>query len=540
MLDESNVEAVVDICRQLDGIPLAIELAAARVRGMAPAEIARRLSERFRLLTASRGALERHRTLFGAVSWSHDLLTDEERRVFRRLAVFPASFDLAAAEAVASHDTAPVDVVDSVLRLVDRSLVIYDPAADRYRLLETLRQYGADRLAEAGETDAIRDRHSEHYLTVASKDAAPSEDPRLTASDRLAAELDNLRAVADWLARQGRWGDVLGLGRRLFWLFWSRAPLEGYRWYRSAMDHYPRPDGQERIDALGELDLLRMVSGGSSEDGLAAAGIALAEATGRLDSPWALFARSSALYSVDPPNARRAAEAALGVADERGDQLAAVCAMGVLVGAPASIGESGQSAEVAHEALRRARLLSHPDPLAVAVVCAATSYLTNRVEPDFQAGLQILETNPVNIEAASPGNTLWLRRVWGLGYLGLGRSDIAVQYLSRSVRQAEQIGFFGVIEAAALELAVALAEAGQPTLAAQLDGYAHAHFTSPTMRYANHAWMQARLDGLKDALGATEWATAAEVGTRMDRRGFIRLLTEAEQTVDPLRGGPSA
>jgi predicted ATPase len=95
VLDDQNVDSVIEICGHLDGIPLAIELAAARVRGMSPAEIARRLGERFRLLAASRGSLERHRTLLGAVSWSHDLLSDQERAVFRRLGVFPASFDLA-------------------------------------------------------------------------------------------------------------------------------------------------------------------------------------------------------------------------------------------------------------------------------------------------------------------------------------------------------------------------------------------------------------------------------------------------------------
>ncbi len=158
-LDEGNIEAVVDICRHLDGIPLAIELAAARVRAMGPAEIASRLDERFRLLAGgSRRAQERHRTLLATVAWSHDLLTEPEKLVFRRLSVFPASFDLAAAEAVAADDE--VDVIECVLRLVDRSLVVYEPDANRYRLLETLRQFGADRLTDVGETEEIRQRHA--------------------------------------------------------------------------------------------------------------------------------------------------------------------------------------------------------------------------------------------------------------------------------------------------------------------------------------------------------------------------------------------
>ena len=167
-IDPENLAAVVEICRHLDGIPLAIELAAARSRSMAPTEIARRLDERFRLLSGgSRRAQERHRTLFATVSWSHDLLDDDDKTTFRRLSVFPASFDLDAAESVvgAPH----IDVVDSVLRLVDRSLVAYEPVADRYRLLETLRQYGADRLVEADEVTDTRARHAHHFLAVAER-----------------------------------------------------------------------------------------------------------------------------------------------------------------------------------------------------------------------------------------------------------------------------------------------------------------------------------------------------------------------------------
>ena len=166
---------------------------------MSPAEIARRLNDRFSLLAAGRRAHERHRTLQAAVAWSHDLLDDDERRVFRRLAVFPATFDLAAAEAIAGADT--TNPVDSLLHLVDRSLVVYDPADGRYRLLETLRQYAADRLADAAETSATRDRHAAHYTALAT--GRPDT--------LLDAELDNLRAVVARLDEQDRTRDILDL-----------------------------------------------------------------------------------------------------------------------------------------------------------------------------------------------------------------------------------------------------------------------------------------------------------------------------------------
>ncbi len=173
-LDDSNRAAVVEICRKLDGIPLAMELAAARVRAMTPNQIAGRLDERFRLLSGARRAQERHRTLQAAVSWSYDLLSAEEQRVFRRLSVFPSSFDLAAAEAVVGEPGA----LDEVLHLVDRSLVQHDPGTGRYRLLETLRQFGTDRAAEADEADAIRDRFIDHCCALVADVGPRYEDPR--------------------------------------------------------------------------------------------------------------------------------------------------------------------------------------------------------------------------------------------------------------------------------------------------------------------------------------------------------------------------
>jgi len=531
-LDESNVEAVVEICRQLDGIPLAIELAAARVRGMGPAEIARRLSERFRLLTAGRGALERHRTLLGAVSWSHDLLTDEERRVFRRLAVFPASFDLAAAEAVGGADD-PVDVVDCVLRLVDRSLVVYDPAADRYRLLETLRQYAADHLADAGEADLTRDHHADFYRTLASRSASEGEVPSAATITRLWTEVDNVRAVADWLEQQGRWGDALELCRHLFLFMVLHTPLDGLRLYHSAIEHLPDLHVQDRIDALGELDEFKVISGQPLEDVLVGTSIALADATGLRQSPSAWLARAIALIRTPGlEEARLAAEAALAAAEERGLQHAATSALGVLACVLARLGDLGRSDEVAAETMRRARLLAHPSPLSVAVNAAAACYLTYRDPPEFEAGLRVLEANPFRPESVSPGSTVVLHRMWGLAHLGLGRPDLAVAHLTTSLRVADQSGLRGLIDDGPIALAVALAETGRPRLAAQVDSYANTNFPRHAIQYASYVWLQARLAAAKDAVGVTEWTAAAEAGAHLDRRGFMRLLAVAEDSIE--------
>ncbi|MGB3827925.1 MAG: BTAD domain-containing putative transcriptional regulator [Ornithinimicrobium sp.] len=157
-------ESVVEICRRLDGVPLAIELAAARIRSHAPADIVAQLDRSLRLLTGGRRAsVERHRTLQATVRWSYDLLDDAERLVFRRLSVFVGPFDMRAAESVVADETLCVDDVTALVGdLVDRSMVGVESAGfgRRYRLLETIRQFGAESLAETGETEQIASRHA--------------------------------------------------------------------------------------------------------------------------------------------------------------------------------------------------------------------------------------------------------------------------------------------------------------------------------------------------------------------------------------------
>ena len=162
---------MAEICHRLDGIPLAIELAAARTRAMSVDQIAARLHDRFRLLGGGdRTALPRQQTLRALIDWSHDLLTAEERALFRRLAVFAGGFTLEAAEKVgADGDLDERDVLDLLTRLVEKSLVALDAGGERYRLLETVRQYAYEHLEQSGEIDAARTRHLLFYLDLAEK-----------------------------------------------------------------------------------------------------------------------------------------------------------------------------------------------------------------------------------------------------------------------------------------------------------------------------------------------------------------------------------
>ncbi len=173
-----NGAAVTEICRRLDGMPLAIELAAARVRALSLTEIVDSLHDRFRLLTGgSRTAVRRQQTLRASVDWSHALLTETERILFRRLSVFNGGFDLHAAQSVCGEvDIERYQVLDQLTLLVDKSLVVADEGSGRtrYRLLETVRQYALEKLGESGEADIVRSRHCEHYASIAALLDAPA------------------------------------------------------------------------------------------------------------------------------------------------------------------------------------------------------------------------------------------------------------------------------------------------------------------------------------------------------------------------------
>jgi len=208
--DDADAVVIAEICTRLDGIPLAIELAAARVRSMTPSDLLDRLRDRFRVLRGgAEGGVERHQTLRATVAWSYQLLTEVERVVFERISVFAGGFDLAAATAVcvgSGGDLDEVDIDDVLTSLVDKSMVMMDRSSrtTRYRQLETIRQYGEERLSDRGDAAVVRDLHFAHYLMVAEKAFAAWSGPGQIAVVHTAErEWDNLRAAFDWVRASG-------------------------------------------------------------------------------------------------------------------------------------------------------------------------------------------------------------------------------------------------------------------------------------------------------------------------------------------------
>ncbi|MBV9852517.1 MAG: tetratricopeptide repeat protein [Armatimonadetes bacterium] len=224
-LTAQNVSGVVQICRQLDGIPLAIELAAARVGVLPVDRLASRLSDSFRLLTrGSRTVLPRHQTLQATMDWSYALLTETERAVLCRLSVFAGGWTLEVAEQVCADDSVPPDeATEALFRLADKSLVVVEDDAEgggRCRLLETIRQYGGERLVALNEAPAMRRRHYDWALAWArDSDARLLSAEQAEALGRLQREQDNLRAALEWAATDGTPAEELRLASVL-WRFW--------------------------------------------------------------------------------------------------------------------------------------------------------------------------------------------------------------------------------------------------------------------------------------------------------------------------------
>jgi non-specific serine/threonine protein kinase len=263
-----NTAAVISICSRLDGIPLAIELAAPRLRSMALGELNQRLDQRFALLTdGSRAALPRHRTLRSVIDWSYDLLGDAERALFARASVFAGGWTLARAQAVCSGDVIEADsVMDLLTSLIDKSLVaiIERDGVTRYSMLETVRQYAVDRLRETGEQSQWQDRHLTSFLALAEKSLnVRDRDKGRHLIEEVANEHDNMRAALQWCTTTET-GDGLRLTASLFrfWTIRARHLKEARDWHARMLAAAPSHVApRERARVLVGAAILARIQG---------------------------------------------------------------------------------------------------------------------------------------------------------------------------------------------------------------------------------------------------------------------------------------
>ncbi len=257
-----NAASLASICYRLDGIPLAVELAAPRLRSMSVDELNQRLDQRFALLTdGSRAALPRHRTLRSTIDWSYDLLTEVEQAMLRRVSVFAGGWTLATAEHVCTADGIETsDTIGLLTSLADKNLVITEEheGVTRYRMLETIRQYALDRLRETGEEAQWRNRHFVCFLALAEESHEPLKGPQQGLwLDRIATEIDNFRAALKWATEQ-KLAEAFRMEPEIYGVRRAHVP-EAREWFSRLLDAIPRDqakrDRARGLSAVGQLAL---------------------------------------------------------------------------------------------------------------------------------------------------------------------------------------------------------------------------------------------------------------------------------------------
>jgi predicted ATPase/DNA-binding CsgD family transcriptional regulator len=509
LLSEAVARAIAQICCRLEGIPLAIELAAARVRALSVSQIAAHLDDLFRLLTeGSRTALPRHRTLQATIEWSYDLLSGPEQRLFERLAVFVAGFSLEAAEAVASDPAGPGaalagGVLDLLSRLVLKSLVaMREGEPVRYGMLDSVRQYAWKRLLASGELERIRERHLTHYLEVAER--AESE---LTGAEQvtwlrlLESEHDNLRAALLWSQESGAGQAGLRLATALA-AFWLRVGYlsEGSGWIERALAACEEA-GPLRAKALYQAGRLAQ-AGGDYEQALALTSQSLALSR-QLENKQGMARALGLMGRIthaqgDRDRARPLLEEGLTLARESGDERTIARTLLFLGDLCLRQGAHEQAATLLHEALGLYQGMG--DSWSVAWALGALGDLA-RLQGDHQ-------------------------RAVGLLQLSLA--------LYQELDSKSEMPY--TLEA----LAITAADQGQFRRAAHLWGAASG------LRDAVHAHLQPSyvseyaptLEKVRAALGKDAFAIAWAEGQAMTLAEALALATEDTPAAEPAEPGP--
>jgi len=452
-LTADNAAAVAELCRRLDGLPLAIELAAARVKLLAPAAIVARLDRRLELLTAgARNAPNRHQTLRAAVDWSYDLLSEPEQALLRRLAVFAGGWTLEAAEGVCAGDGIAVsEVLELLARLVDQSLVQADERADgvRYCLLETIRQYAELKLHELGEESAWRVRHLDWFVGLAEE-----AEPRLCGPDqgawldRLEAELDNIRAA----------------------LAVSRLVPEGYEGVRPEEQIHQTAEASLRLFAA----LLRfwLIRGHLGEGRQWLTGLLATTSTRSAARASAMCVGATlAFWQGDYPAAHTLGEESLALARDVGDVRAAILSQMMLTGALLRLGDLARAVETSDESLMLARQAESPLDLSYALYARVE---VARAAGDERAEAWVREGLALSRELGDVwGLCHWLLSAGQLAWLR-GNYDRAVALLCEDLALWEELGSRSGIAMALEALAWVTGAQGLTARAARLFGAAAA------------------------------------------------------------------
>ena len=421
-------ETVHELCRALDNLPLALELAAARTSVLSPRQILERISGRLDLLKGGRDADPRQQTLRATIEWSYELLSPDERRLFARLGAFGGGCTLETAEQVAEAD------LDTLQSLVDKSLVRH--TQDRFWMLETIREYAAERLQESGEADESRRRHAEHFLALAEEAEPHLPADRREWLDRLDREHDNLRTAFDQLEAFGETQPALRLAGALS-RFWSTRGhlVEGRRRLESALRADERPTAA-RAKALVKASMM----GGEKARVLAEEGLALNR---KLGEAWGIaqseLALAAAVAEDDMPRARQLYDRSARRFHELGDEHHVLIATRSLAWACINLGERERGRALHEENLRRARALSNERIEAITLGALAMHAVEDGRIADAVPMLK--ESHRLHLELGDPvQSALDVLRFAAL-LEAEGRAVAAATVFSTSDALCEEIGF---------------------------------------------------------------------------------------------------
>lgn len=541
-VDESNAAAVASVCVRLDGIPLALELAAARLGSLSVSEISSRLDQRFRLLTGgSRTALPRHQTLRSLIDWSYDLLNPEERMALDRLSVFAGGWALEAAEAVTSRGgSGEWQVLDHLAALVDKSLVQAEEVrgSTRYRLLETVRHYAAEHLAlrPASEVDETRAAHRDHYLDLVEITDTHLRGPEETVwLDRLEVEFDNIRAaLAFSVADPGSAEPGLRLAARLRWFCSMRG--HGGEVLETLDLLLERPDArlltQPRAQALTASCHLRERFGDDSAIP-SMAGEALRIARDLADNAIAADALSQLCWFSfehgDLPAALAQIDEAVALARAAGDPRLLAHILGRRAVFEGQVGDLDAAFADQEEALALSRAAGDNYRIAATLANLGIDQLAAGELGAARAHLQ--EANEIADKSGYQNLSAGLRLNLGFGDLLDGDPGSARRHFLDSLDTARLTGVKPYVHAALLGLALAACGDGDPTVAATLHGVAGEHYEQARrafealetrLRDRDHAHLRA-------TLGDAAFETAYRHGRTLSQADAVALATAAAE-----------
>jgi len=521
-----NASAVIELCRRLDGLPLAIELAAARIKLLPPQAMLSRLGNRLKLLTGgARNLPQRQRTLRGAIEWSYALLDEGEKMLFTRLAVFSGGSTLEAVEAVCDAEgDLPVDVFEGVSSLLDKSLLQQKEGFDgepRFAMLETIREYASERLEDSSDAEAARHAHAEYFLALA-EEAEPmlwgAEDAAWL--DRLEEEHDNMRAALSWAIRHDEDHLALELGGALRWFWFTRGYYgEGRKWLEEALvkDLWASAEARAKaLDGVGRLayeqgDIDRAES--AAEEGLELSGEA--EIGGVVAADLRNILGEAASHRGNHERAKELLEESLALHQEAGDRRGVAWSLGSLANASGDRGDHEGAQVLYEQGLVLARELGGARLLGAYLISLGYEFL---LQGDLENATELNEEAAALFrKQGSKGGLEYVLDNLGWAALLQGDHEQAKALHEESLMLCRELGDERIASESLEGLACSEGAKGELERAARLFGAAQALREAVGYQQTprEHALREPYLVDTRSQMNEVAWAEAWEAGRSM-------------------------